>query len=261
MDGCGPTGPSAKRQRCEALCNTLMQCLTCPITMTFPAEPVFASDGHVYDRQAIQRWLQAGDRSPMTNQPITDRLVPAHIVRSMTEQVQQSGIAPQELFSAIAQRQKEQSKLRRLEQRALAGDARSMFHCAFAHQNGKFGLGRDLATAREWFRKSAEGGYPPGIAVYGSYLLEGKGGPVNSEEGVTFVSIVADDSDLAAYELGNAYQHGLHGVEQDLAKARELLSHALGPGVMYHNLAEHAKKRAAADLDQLSEQLVAPVQV
>lgn len=30
-------------------------------------DPVFAADGHTYEREAIEAWLQAHSTSPMTN--------------------------------------------------------------------------------------------------------------------------------------------------------------------------------------------------
>lgn len=35
-------------------------------------DPVIASDGHTYEREAIQRWLQQNRRSPKTGAPMQD---------------------------------------------------------------------------------------------------------------------------------------------------------------------------------------------
>jgi TPR repeat protein len=243
----------AKRQKLAEFCDTVVHSLMCPITLTLPAEPVIAVDGYVYDRRAIQKWFETSDRSPMTNAPITNRLIPAHVSRSMIGLVRDFGLASSEMMASVVQWEKERSKIRRLEIRAREGDARAMFHFAFAHQNARSGLQRDLTTAREWFRKSAQCGYPQAIAVYGSYLLEGKGGPIDSEYGVALVSRVADESDLAAYELANVYWHGLHGVEHDLFKARDLLRRSISAEIKYRNLADHVRERAAADLKQFDD--------
>ena len=46
-------------------------------------DPVFADDGHTYERDAIQRWFQTRRSSPRTGERLaTTRLVPNHATRS-----------------------------------------------------------------------------------------------------------------------------------------------------------------------------------
>ena len=43
----------------------------CPVNLTLMADPVVASDGHTYEREAIQEWLGTGSMlSPKTNEPL-----------------------------------------------------------------------------------------------------------------------------------------------------------------------------------------------
>lgn len=42
-----------------------------PVSYEMMREPVVASDGHTYERAAIEQWLSQKDRSPMTNSVIT----------------------------------------------------------------------------------------------------------------------------------------------------------------------------------------------
>ncbi|KAI1280766.1 WD repeat, SAM and U-box domain-containing protein 1 [Halotydeus destructor] len=47
--------------------------LYCPITHEFMREPVVASDGYSYEKEAIKEWLTSGKMtSPMTNEPLAD---------------------------------------------------------------------------------------------------------------------------------------------------------------------------------------------
>merc|ERR1712098_58958 len=39
----------------------------CPIRMEIMCDPVFASDGHTYEREAIETWLKDHNTSPKTN--------------------------------------------------------------------------------------------------------------------------------------------------------------------------------------------------
>ena len=41
--------------------------LICPITHMIYKDPVLASDGITYEREAINTWLEASDKSPLTN--------------------------------------------------------------------------------------------------------------------------------------------------------------------------------------------------
>ena len=56
----------------------------CPITMEMMTDPVICSDGHCYERSAIDEWLSSNNTSPMTNLVLQSRqLYPNHSLRSM----------------------------------------------------------------------------------------------------------------------------------------------------------------------------------
>ena len=60
--------------------------LQCPITRERFIDPVTADDGHTYERQAIERWLQEKKTSPLTRQPIsTTSLRPNNIVKQLLD--------------------------------------------------------------------------------------------------------------------------------------------------------------------------------
>ena len=56
----------------------------CPITQELPVDAVFAEDGRVYERSAIEEWLSKPDqqRSPHTGDAMGSRLFPATQVGS-----------------------------------------------------------------------------------------------------------------------------------------------------------------------------------
>ena len=41
--------------------------LLCPITLEIFRDPVVASDGHTYERKAIEEWIQKNGTSPITS--------------------------------------------------------------------------------------------------------------------------------------------------------------------------------------------------
>lgn len=47
-------------------------------------DPVIASDGHTYEREAITRWLRSNRRSPKTGATMTDTatLIPNHTLKA-----------------------------------------------------------------------------------------------------------------------------------------------------------------------------------
>ena len=54
----------------------------CPITTEVMDDPVFAMDGHTYEREAIETWFRRHDTSPMMRQVIQPTLVPNVNLRS-----------------------------------------------------------------------------------------------------------------------------------------------------------------------------------
>ena len=55
--------------------------LCCPLTLCKMVEPVTASDGHTYERTAIEHVIQRGDgKSPLTREMLRPVLYPAHTV-------------------------------------------------------------------------------------------------------------------------------------------------------------------------------------
>jgi len=55
--------------------------LSCPITLVLFMDPVVASDGCVYEKDAIQEVLRTQGLSPMTHKPLSPQLFPAQEVR------------------------------------------------------------------------------------------------------------------------------------------------------------------------------------
>jgi TPR repeat protein len=63
-----------------------MEMLQCPITKQLFKSPVLASDGHSYEKSAIEKWYQGHDTSPMTGVIVTKALVPNYALKSQVNQ-------------------------------------------------------------------------------------------------------------------------------------------------------------------------------
>jgi len=50
--------------------NIDFETLFCPITLGLMIDPVKASDGHYYEREALINWLLINNTSPLTREPI-----------------------------------------------------------------------------------------------------------------------------------------------------------------------------------------------
>ena len=73
-------GAAAEQRRLYALKNDLR----CPITLEIMLDPVIASDGHSYERIAIERWLQGHRTSPLTGRVMpSPTLIPNHRLRQL----------------------------------------------------------------------------------------------------------------------------------------------------------------------------------
>lgn len=62
--------------------------IKCPITAACMHDPVLALDGHTYEREAIETWLNENQRSPITREPMTsDDLVENRIIKDLTDHI------------------------------------------------------------------------------------------------------------------------------------------------------------------------------
>lgn len=59
----------------------------CPITMEIMTDPVMLTDGQVYERKAIVKWLETNSKSPLTNIPIQkDIVIPCFVLRNLMQE-------------------------------------------------------------------------------------------------------------------------------------------------------------------------------
>ncbi|EKX51733.1 vacuolar sorting protein 23A [Guillardia theta CCMP2712] len=80
----------AKAKEMDELDSVLENSFRCPISMEIMSDPVFAADGHTYERVEIERWLQTRDTSPLTNEKLPHKmLTPNHNLRSQILEYQQ----------------------------------------------------------------------------------------------------------------------------------------------------------------------------
>ncbi|CAF2070760.1 unnamed protein product [Rotaria magnacalcarata] len=61
--------------------------LICPITLELYRDPVIAADGHIYEREAITKWILENGTSPFSRQPLSvENLQPDNYLRRLAAQ-------------------------------------------------------------------------------------------------------------------------------------------------------------------------------
>lgn len=63
----------------------------CPITYELMREPVVASDGHTYERNAIEKWLKSNSLSPRTGDTIVNTVIPNINLRKLIQDIINEG--------------------------------------------------------------------------------------------------------------------------------------------------------------------------
>ncbi len=73
-------------------CICLRDEFTCPITRELLRDPWLASDGHSYERDAIEQWVLSKGTSPKTGQPLESKaLFPNHNLRRLMKDLINEG--------------------------------------------------------------------------------------------------------------------------------------------------------------------------
>jgi localization factor PodJL len=124
----------------------------------------------------------------------------------------------------------EATALPRLTGLAQAGDARAQLQLASLYEAGTAGVPRDLAAARAWTRKAAEGGDRIGMHNLGLFLSAGEGGLRDDAEAAAWFRRAADRGVVdSQYNLGLLYEAG-RGVEKNRREAYRWFAVAANAG-------------------------------
>ena len=225
--------------------------LLCPIALELPLDPVTAEDGRTYERSEIEKWIKqkgATLRSPITNEPMGPRLMPAIQVRNAIERLVRSGEVASDMAGRWNQWLEEQAFVSALKRDAELGDTDAM--CTLGSFYAKEGIGghaKDLSQAIKWFRMAAESGNIGGMAAAGSYLIE-----ENMAEGMALLKTAsARGSSLAAYCFGLWYSVGRYGLPQNKERAKFWFRRVLIESQSTPELADFCSDMAMERLEQL----------
>jgi hypothetical protein len=199
--------------------------LVCPITFSLPVDPVMAEDGNVYERSAIEEWLEQQHKSPVTNLAMGTKLLPALRVKNMIRTMVASGALTGDKVDAWKLKLEEEEKVAETLRKAEAGDGEAMRILGVWYKNGENGLAKDMAKVFEWYEKSHEAGNVCGTCSLGLCYLFGKGVPKCPVHASTLMSeSAARGSKSSCCLLGRAYAKGLSGFPKNEKMARRYYS-------------------------------------
>ncbi|CAB9526760.1 unknown protein [Seminavis robusta] len=117
--------------------------LICPISLELPFDPVFAEDGRVYELTWIEEHIQNHPwdlKSPVTNQKMGKKQVPAIQHRNTIETLVESGVTGGDLAANWNENVEQEKKMEELLEKAEAGDADAMYRVGFYYAKGSYGF-------------------------------------------------------------------------------------------------------------------------
>jgi TPR repeat protein len=243
----------------KKLKRSALQEFKCPISHELPIDPVMATDGKIYERECIEKWLEDKNTSPVTRAIISKVVTASSAVKNAIESlVESSEDRPQDekdLAAVWKRRMEEKKKMDALIKKAESGDVTSMEKLGSNYQGGLDGFDQDKGKAYIWNKCAADKGSIIGLYRSAQYLLKGKPKRSFSAElqGVSLMSLAATEkgSDFACLKLGIWYARGCGGLPKDKGQAVRLLELGLS-GKCQH---VHAKQSTVDDATKTLQEL------
>ena len=187
--------------------------LLCPITHELPVDPVTAEDGKVYERSAIEQWLETKSTSPVTNLRMGKKLLPALQIKNMLRSMVKSGAVSGEKAGRWHERLAEEDKVEEAKRKASAGDASAATSLARWYSIGAMGLPQDDALSFKYSKQAADADDLHGLHGAGVDLLKGCGTEKCIATGIHYLTRAAEMNNVKACSyLGQCFSQGLYGV-------------------------------------------------
>jgi len=173
------TDQANKFKKLEALVDDSAAEFLCAITHELPIDPVTAEDGRVYERSAIEEWLEKNEKSPHTNEPMGGMLFPATQVKNLIASMVRSGALSGDKAGAWQKKLEEEKVVEEYRRKAEAGDLQAMMQLGGIYRKGINGITADPAQCFKWTKRAADLDHPPGIAALATCYYHGFGASKN----------------------------------------------------------------------------------
>ena len=201
----------------------------CPITHSLMVNPVQASDGWTYEFNAIARWCEAHDTSPLDPSIFIDisHLKPNRTlldaIKIMVDSGDMDEAVAYEWKAAYSNRASAAQLFRdgRIEEAASLDHPAAMGELASRYYTGK-GVMQDVHVALQWAHKASMAGNGEGQFRMGYAFQMGEGRPKNWTLSVKFYTMAYYNGlGAAAANISEMYRIGGFGVEQNAPKMAE----------------------------------------
>ena len=222
-----PSAPETNKT-CQAIAKEFI----CPITHDLPFDPVTAEDGRVYERNAIQVFIDRNSNnlnSPFTGERMGSKLLPSPQIRNIIEQAIDNGDITGDLADSWITKRIQKENIMGWKKEGLAGNGESAREVAMSYYLGENGLLEDDRKANMWWKIAAYAGDITGLSMYGEYLLRKKEARIPEKAlAISFISeAAAKGSKLACLSLGRMYFYGEDGLPECNQLAKRFLQQGL----------------------------------
>ena len=197
----------------------------CPISQELPLEPVTAEDGRVYEKASIEEWLGRKQTSPVTNEPMGTKLLPAVQVRSVIRNLVRSGAISGDKADQWQQRIAQEDEFAEKKKAAEGGDAGCMNEVGVMYGEGE-GVCKDTIPARRWCRKAAEHGSVRGLTNF-SMMQRGPGNEHTMECWGLLTEAATRGDAWACVMIAGCFAKGRGGLPVDTEMAKRWYEKAL----------------------------------
>ena len=217
-----PSTNAYENKRLRACFDETAEEFACPITCELPVDPVTAEDGRVYERRAITQWLSRPGlpTSPVTNEPMGRRLMPARQVRCALDRMVRSGVLVGPKVDAWSRKLMDEQIVATVRRMAEEGDGEAMAHLAHWYYRGEKGLPVDPIASVEWYGGGHDAGDLTCTTQLGTCHARGIGVERDASRGVELWRDAAErGSQHACFILGGCFAVGRHGVSRDASEA------------------------------------------
>ena len=249
------TAETAKRFRSAV--SEVVDEFICPITHELPLDRVIAEDSNIYERSAIEEWLRRSGpaKSPMTNEPMGKKLLPAKHVRNTIEKLVRSGGIEGEKAAQWKAKLEDEALVAETRRKAEDGDADAMMNLGLWYAEGTHGLAANRPDAYRWTKRAAALGHATGMAFAGGCLCHGAGVETDTTLGAYYLTRAAGKgSRLGHLVLGTMFAEGEGGFPKDVALAKNHLGEVVSDRCSIDDLpdgADHGAEYAATTLREL----------
>lgn len=206
--------------------DTVIESFICPITHFLMVDPVLAEDGHIYEREAIQRWLSIKPISPLIpSKKITGKnLFPIRVIKEAIKALVESGSVEKFLSESWREKNRELMlakgiilyKKGMVMDAAKLGYPKAQARVAYWYFNGRHGLKKDYSKCIELARKAAKAGDRLGQSILGYVYDLGYGVESDKKTAKYWYEKAANQGETTAmYNLARMYANEGCQLDQD----------------------------------------------